>query len=1082
MAEPSNSSEGGGSAVVPCDTKFVKFRVEREGQLGTLPYKDRTKNLDIIKAIIEKLTTIIDTKGGETPAISLDNVTKYLKPKFESEADFTKWITFLKIITKDGVSYIKKASIDAILTDSAIWTCIKGARVKWRDIECNGFDFKYALTNDLPKQRVKKCRTAGCQKCAMILSSESNLYGCGRPVLYSGCFVNEPVLCQVLNTISPTEVEVIYKKVTIISKYWIPMDPRKELEEGDCVEVFDSKPIVSFTDEIWEQYKIEYLNYINADKIILPPTFPIDESALEAEFPVVKFIKGGDFKIIMESGGHAFVKETHPSLEEEKQPRVSTFKELILKLFFLQNADYFSFSSALTLMCDLYKDVVYKDVVYKDVVDKDYEIVKLVKTAISLMASRMDPTTHGVSQKKSQKEGVSELLSANKFVIQMTWTKGEDLDIHVINNIRQEIYFDNKSLGGIKLEYDHQVPGTEVVSIDPDYQGRFVIIVNTFEGPYVDGVKLKITQGRKSIYMTVNLKTKDAQSALCIFPTKKGDVPTIKYGSMDYCRELANKILINGGGNVFPYPIEPDEAQLKFLSEKEEINRQFLVAKHGLTGATAEVIEYPKETLIWRKGVGATSAKCPTKLQGLTSIHVDISDPSIQPCYYICIMDGHNIIGYQCIQRTPLGRCIDPKIRRSQPKRGELQGTSSGKTFGDEFGHLKLSREFVEYIDIQQIYLDEKGNLVFYVGDGNGLDTTSIKETLGNEVTVSPSVINSLKYAPKKDINAINAHPVHLEFPSTGRLPVYFVIQEGWYVELKNPDNDSTIDLQITIPKPEIPHWTEEKPEDYPKMIENLSVFISRVKKLFKMSLDIRAIKFFEKLSDPTYQQMINKMKDIFRNAKTLVAHNRPIETHTEMTNYCDSILIGKWSNIEEVFDPSNDFDAKMINAITVLSSMPLTADRVKYFKRVMHYLLKAKLDAIKAEKTEAETARVTESMVEIQRNQGGAAVATGITISVSSNSFQNEVNARIAEEVETKIQQQVEEGIISEEEARQQREEHQSDDMCSICLSEPKTHGCLHGDTIHKFACSGCITRFNTGENCPICREPIERIVQTFQ
>ena len=441
-------------------------------------------------------------------------------------------------------------------------------------------------------------------------------------------------------------------------------------------------------------------------------------------------------------------------------------------------------------------------------------------------------------------------------------------------------------------------------------------------------------------------------------------------------------------------------------------------------------------------------------------------------------MDGDDIIGYQCIQRTPSGRYIDPKIRRSQPTRGELQGTSSGKTFGDVYRHYKLSREI---IDIHEIYLDEKGNLVFYVGDGNGSDTTPIKETLGNEVTVSPSVIDSLKYAPKADIKAVNAHPVPLVFPSTGRLPVYFVIQEGWKVQLSNPGDDCTIDLQITIPKPEIPHWTEEKPEDYPKMIENLSVFISRVEKLLKMCLDIRALEFFENLSDPTYQEMINKMQDIFRSAITLVAYNGPIETHKEMTNYCESILYGKWSNIEGVFDPSNDFDAKMIDAITLLSSMPLTADRVKYFKRVMHDLLKAKHDAIKAEKTEAETARVTESIAEIQRSQGGAAVATGITISVNSNSFQSEVNARIAERVETKIQQQVEEGIISEEEARQQREEHQSDDICSICLSEPKTHGCLHGDTTHIFACSDCITRFNVGQKCPICREPIERTVQAF-
>jgi hypothetical protein len=48
---------------------------------------------------------------------------------------------------------------------------------------------------------------------------------------------------------------------------------------------------------------------------------------------------------------------------------------------------------------------------------------------------------------------------------------------------------------------------------------------------------------------------------------------------------------------------------------------------------------------------------------------------------------------------------------------------------------------------------------------------------------------------------------------------------------------------------------------------------------------------------------------------------------------------------------------------------------------------------------------------------------------------------------------------------------------LCVVCLSEPRTAGLLHGDSMHVVACAGCAERLG-GRPCPICRAHVERVV----
>lgn len=59
--------------------------------------------------------------------------------------------------------------------------------------------------------------------------------------------------------------------------------------------------------------------------------------------------------------------------------------------------------------------------------------------------------------------------------------------------------------------------------------------------------------------------------------------------------------------------------------------------------------------------------------------------------------------------------------------------------------------------------------------------------------------------------------------------------------------------------------------------------------------------------------------------------------------------------------------------------------------------------------------------------------------------------------------------------------EEDDDGKLCIICMTDPRTVGILHGDSMHVVACAGCAPRLQNGSACPICRRPVERLVHNI-
>eukprot|EP01023_Acetabularia_acetabulum_P016184 TRINITY_DN1798_c0_g1_i3.p1 TRINITY_DN1798_c0_g1~~TRINITY_DN1798_c0_g1_i3.p1 ORF type:complete len:386 (+),score=55.87 TRINITY_DN1798_c0_g1_i3:82-1239(+) len=54
-------------------------------------------------------------------------------------------------------------------------------------------------------------------------------------------------------------------------------------------------------------------------------------------------------------------------------------------------------------------------------------------------------------------------------------------------------------------------------------------------------------------------------------------------------------------------------------------------------------------------------------------------------------------------------------------------------------------------------------------------------------------------------------------------------------------------------------------------------------------------------------------------------------------------------------------------------------------------------------------------------------------------------------------------------------------EDVCIVCLTNPKQAGFAHGDTVHKCVCESCILSFSVGTPCPMCRQSIEVLLRKF-
>lgn len=52
---------------------------------------------------------------------------------------------------------------------------------------------------------------------------------------------------------------------------------------------------------------------------------------------------------------------------------------------------------------------------------------------------------------------------------------------------------------------------------------------------------------------------------------------------------------------------------------------------------------------------------------------------------------------------------------------------------------------------------------------------------------------------------------------------------------------------------------------------------------------------------------------------------------------------------------------------------------------------------------------------------------------------------------------------------------------QCVICLSAPREAGYLHGASLHLCVCRDCCKSVRPGAPCPLCRQPVERVIDVF-
>ncbi|GAX79195.1 hypothetical protein CEUSTIGMA_g6635.t1 [Chlamydomonas eustigma] len=57
----------------------------------------------------------------------------------------------------------------------------------------------------------------------------------------------------------------------------------------------------------------------------------------------------------------------------------------------------------------------------------------------------------------------------------------------------------------------------------------------------------------------------------------------------------------------------------------------------------------------------------------------------------------------------------------------------------------------------------------------------------------------------------------------------------------------------------------------------------------------------------------------------------------------------------------------------------------------------------------------------------------------------------------------------------------HEDGGVCVICMDAPMTAGFLHGKTVHKCVCTGCSKGIRPGNLCPMCRVPVEAVLEVF-
>ena len=693
--------------------------------------------------------------------------------------------------------------------------------------------------------------------------------------------------------------------------------------------------------------------------------------------------------------------------------------------------------------------------------------------AAGFIESKFNPQTYGISGKLDEARDAAAKEGA--FTIEMSWDVNCDMDLHCFFQTEkghiQKIFYSqprfcvkcpeeyssgrarNCNCGPeylIYLRLDHTSgPATELITVGKSVKGRGVFGAHVYSGRNIEGkievtgiIRAKNGAQAKSPKLIFDGHKQTKTTKQMVFDGSEDNPNSHLFSEGDFGQH-AKKILTNGGGLLFPDPLDKPMDAVE-LSEQERQNRVELLSKDGYDKVKVEPSIPPEKYLMWESGIGSKSKNCPQKLSEFKDLSISINNPAVQPAMYGKIRDLPNDKkSNQIFVLVSPGETVSGQDTRPMPKGGNINATKSGATFEPNiFPHL-----FKNYpmLQIDKIFLLGKCFFCTFIvhHKPSKEQSTALSEFMGLELTVSPKCDSFLLESDNRKLkHAFGAHKFPVLDTSEFRT-IGICIQAGWKIPIGSTESEIFIQgpPKFDAPKP----WYEYKDAKraFSDAITDATIRRPIMDRITKICMDPKAFSFLSTYEDPTYPEKTSNMNKVLKIRYDQLASLEIPKNKKDIKSYCDKI----WN---ENKDPNMLLwvdDPEVLELIETTSKMPATEGRKKIFTDQMINIALKPLEIRMREKRRRE---------EIEKEEKDKKSRHQEELARQEERFNAKVNSALA---------------VKLEEPRSS----QGGQICVVCMNQTVETVFNCG---HAFTCQNCSRPLDT---CPICRSIITSMTRLY-
>ena len=779
--------------------------------------------------------------------------------------------------------------------------------------------------------------------------------------------------------------------------------------------------------------------------IQVPAIKPITEP--DQSFPGVCFQENGS--VIIDNTPAFHVEQSHKPAQSHQGPLIP--EEYYLKLF--SKWDGCSLESmvvSMKLAADLYQDV------FQTSDQTNWE-----KAASLWLETRFNPETYGQSGKLDAVREAAKKEGA--LTVEMSWDVNCDMDMHCyfLNEsgklhfiyweyprycVKCDVLF---SGGGCKCGKEYEIylcldhtsgPATELITVGRDVKGHGIFGAHVYD---VEGVSrndkfkvsgcIRASNGGVSHSPSLTFQGSQNKSTKQLVFDGSVDNPNDHGFSDKSFDQHARKTLLDGGGILFPDPLDKPFGKVDVSNEERE-ERNELLKTSGYENVTISPSTPPVNTLVWQAGVGAMSEKCPRNLAQLKELPISINNPAVQPAMFGQVNLPDDKKSSQIFVLVSPGETVSGSDTRPMPEGGTINATRSGSTFEEQiFSHL-----FQNYpmLQVDKIFLVKNCFFCTFVvyKEASEEQKSNLSMFMGQELKVSPKVDSKI-VADKKLRHAFGSH----KFPVVNEkelLTIGISIQPGWKIPIGQPDSKKFIPgppkLNVQTP------WykTATAADGFNEAIADAPARVPIMEKMAKICTDQKVVAFFSTFSDPTYPEKTDGMARVLLNCQKQLAALEVPKNKNEMKSYCQKI----WNDGKDPNMSLWDADPEVKELIESASRMPATEGRKQVFTtRMINTALKP-MEIREREKRKQE---------QVDRD-----------LKEKKSKHQEEL-IRQEERIKARIQSTL---ALQLEQPRSA----QGGQICAVCMTQTveMTFNCGHAST--------CMTCSDNLDTCPICRANI--------